>query len=206
MACATDADRYLMAARARSFDAAEEWCLQLDEPGECLAGAAVRFDRWEACERFVGRRRDDCVFMAAEARARQGAVEAALADCGAIRWDRQCNGHILGIVAHAVADVPAAAARFEELRPLLVSPSAELDFWRAFWRAQVERSAAIDPAGCPLRVCVDAARTELEATFHREHRGRPCEDPAPAIPGAEAGQARAWVVAAHQRWCAAGTP
>lgn len=203
LACATDADRYLMASRAVSFDAAEEWCMQLDQPGECLAGAVVRFDRWDACERFSGRRRDDCVFMAAEARARTGAVEQALKDCAAIRWDRQCDGHILGVVAHAAMDVPAAAARFEALRPLLVSPSAELDYWRAYWRAQMERAAPIAAEGCPLRVCVDAARTELEATFHRDYREVPCAEPAPAMPGAETGQAHMWVLEAHQRWCKA---
>lgn len=208
---AADRAAYTEGLRAQTQDAAWAACLRVsvdDLRGDCLGAVVERWSAYERCPELPeGRWRDECLFIASEQLGRRGDVEGAIRACRQSAYAAQCGDHVLGVytMQHLQDDVPAIAAGFEQLRPLLVGPKAESQLWRSYFRNRLARGLPLDSSGCPDPTCTNAAEMEVSALVRELQRKE--GDAVFCAPGwaapawAAAEPLAGWVEAQRRRGC-----
>ncbi|MFZ5481195.1 MAG: hypothetical protein ACOZNI_30835 [Myxococcota bacterium] len=207
LACAgePDASRYTRAATLADYDDAMDACEGIDDValrGDCVNATAARFGRFDACATITHEGwRGECAFQHAEARARAGAWLDALAACRDSVFADNCNSHVLQMAAvttHAGTAAEAADV-LATMRPALVTPHADTDFWRARVRERLAKGLPADPESCPDQPCRVASRHEIEAAYAEAVKAGGCEA-RPAWIGTSEDAAR-WVERVRERLC-----
>ena len=205
LACASPPEaRYVDALAAPDFDAA--WAICADVPardrGDCQQTTVTRFGRFEACDQVeAGVWRQECLFTAAEARARAADRPGALTACAKSTFVANCEQHVLEAMAmeYLTATPAALDAAWAEVEPLTQGKNAKLDLWRSWHRMRIQR-------GMPFEKCTNKpCRTAMQLEVKREtleviHRSG-C-DPS-ALPWAPNSDASRWADEPFRQRCGA---
>lgn len=202
LACTPSAaERTARSAAADDLHAA--WSSCPDEP--CRVEVAARFGAWARCADLGDPWDDECRFRQAEALERAGRPADALDACRDSKFAMGCGTHVLGQAARRAESMPEALATWETLSPH-TDPRLAFSYWRAFFRAGVDRGTAPGLEACADSPCRKAGEREIEATVHQ--LGIPCgvDRPAPAwIPADSPLSGAAWS-ASVERLCTDGEP
>lgn len=165
-------------------DGAAGWalCAELaddQDRGDCETAVAARFGYFARCDEVAaGRWRDECWFEAAEAQARAGDPVQALTSCGRGGFAKQCQDHILGMMAMGWIDEPLGevVTKLAPIRSKLDDRSLPFLFWRHWFRNRIARGVAFGISACGDGACTGAASAEMEAALRQQ------PDPCAAVP------------------------
>lgn len=157
-------------------DGAAGWaiCAGMADPqnrGDCETAVAARFGYFARCgEVAEGPWRDECWFEAAESQARAGERADALASCARNGFARECQDHVLGMIAMGWIDRPLAdvVAAFAPVREKLSDRSLPSLFWHHWFRNRIARGVPFVLTACGDGACAGAARAEIEAALRQQ--------------------------------------
>jgi hypothetical protein len=173
--CAVEADHVLYARALRAEDGAAGWSTcggirsEIDR-GDCEAAVSAQFSYFERCADAATQKwQDECWFEAAEAQSRDGDTLGALTACERGSWVKECQDHLLGMLAMGWIDEPVAAAgvHFAPIKPKLRDRTLPFLFWRHFFRNRIGREAAFVAGECPDATCASAASAEITSLLRQ---------------------------------------
>lgn len=139
--------------------------------GDCETAVAASFGYFARCAEVAeGRWRDECWFEAAESQARAGERVEALGSCARSGFARQCQDHVLGMIAMGWIDRPLkeVAASFAAVRARLDDRNLPFLFWRHWFRNRIARGVPFALADCGDGACAGAAGAEIEAALRQQ--------------------------------------
>ncbi len=195
LACAPSAaDRSATSVTADDID--EAWTTCPDDP--CRVEVVARFAAWPRCADLGDPWDDECRFRQAEALERAGRPAEALDACRDTAFAMGCGTHVLGQAARRADTIAAADVTWATLSTH-ADPRLAFSYWRAFYRAGIDRGTAPGLEACAGSPCRKAGEREIEATVHQ--LGIPCgvdRPPPPWIPADSPASNAAWITSVEK--------
>lgn len=173
--CASEPVPVLYARALRAEDGAAGWTLcgaiggEADR-GDCQAAVSARFSYFDRCADAATKKwQDECWFEAAESQSRAGDTLGALSACSKGSYVKECQDHLLGMLAMGWIDEPVAAvgAHFSTIKPKLEDRTLPFLFWRHFFRNRIGRAQSFVAGECPDATCASAAGAEITSLLRQ---------------------------------------